>query len=298
MCAVAEADEASLEMMAPSSAISIGDRVEVKVQARGGEDLLWGDVRILIETGGPWEVIDGPHAIAGTQPPAWKVSLVAMEVGELSMPDCAVDVRSSDGSESEVRAQDVPTITVASVLVDENETDPSPLKDPVGVRGFPWEWAPPVLVVVVPLLLFVIWWWRRQRRDGDLESRIELLPPIEELIENIKGLRARIGRDTAGGCCDQLAYGVRRYLERRSGEPAMDMTTFELRLLGRRLGWPDGVQRGVQRAMDVADSVRFGRRPASETQLISVLDVTIEAARQLETHLVPKVDSSDEETGQ
>jgi hypothetical protein len=78
---------------------------------------------------------------------------------------------------------------------------------------------------------------------------------------------------------------MRRYLERQSGRPAEDMTSFELRLMARQLGWPDTVRRGLQEVMAVADSVRFGRLPTAEARLRGVLDLAREIARDLDRQL-------------
>jgi hypothetical protein len=65
------------------------------------------------------------------------------------------------------------------------------------------------------------------------------------------------------------------------------MTSFELRLLARRLGWPEPVQRGIHRVMQVVDGVRFGRRPAAGGELRQAVDVALDTARGLEAHLAP-----------
>ena len=94
-----------------------------------------------------------------------------------------------------------------------------------------------------------------------------MLPPLAELEALASELEERVGREPADGVCDRLAAGLRHYLERRTGEPAEEMTSFELRLLARDRGWPETTQRLVQRVMGVADGIRFGRRPSTDEEL-------------------------------
>jgi hypothetical protein len=94
-----------------------------------------------------------------------------------------------------------------------------------------------------------------------------------------------VGREPADGVCDRLAAGLRHYLERRTGEPAEEMTSFELRLLARDRGWPESARSQVQRVMGFADGTRFGRRPSTDDELHGAISRTLEAARSVEAHL-------------
>jgi hypothetical protein len=256
--------------------------------ARGGEDLMWGDLKVQVEQGGPWEVVDGPQEVVGSRPPTWQLIIVPMQVGELQLPGLETTVRPPDGEPTTVTLADPPQLTVASVLPPGEEVaEPAPLRDPVGVGGFPWEWVLPAGLVLLPLAGVLAWWLRRRRRESAADARPKL-PPFAELETGLKDLAERVGREPSELVCDRLASALRRYLERRCGEPAGEMTSFELRLMARRLAWPGAMQRGLQRAMDVADGVRFGRRPSSEAELHGAIDEALTVGRTLEEHLSPK----------
>jgi hypothetical protein len=105
-------------------------------------------------------------------------------------------------------------------------------------------------------------------------------------------LEKRVGRDPAEGVCDRLAVGLRHYLERRCGEPAEEMTSFELRLLTRKLGWPDSIQRGVQSVMGTTDRVRFGRFPTDEQELRRAIATARDMGVAVEEHLRPDQEES------
>lgn len=278
------ADEPSLELEISQSSVRVGDHVEVLASARGGEGWLWGELTVALEPAGPWELVDGPVAVPETRPPVWKLTLAPMELGDRVVPSIAVSVRSPDGEAVDISSDDKPTVSVVSILSgEEGDAASAPMRDPVGVRGFPWEWILPVAVVLLPLLAGVVWWWRGRGRSGTADQ--PMLAPLAELELVVAELEKRIGREPPAGICDGLAAGLRRYLERRTGEPAEEMTSFELRLLARRRGWPEGAQRLVQRVMELADGVRFGRRPSTDDDLRAAAGGALDTARMVETFL-------------
>lgn len=276
---------AALEVTVSTDSVRIGDRVPVRVAARGGEGLMWGELRVGVEADGPWAVVDGPREAAGARPPVWELVLAPLEVGEISLPALGAGVRGPDGEVEEVGATELPTVNVVSVLPAEEEVQPAPLRDPLGVSGFPWEWVLPLAIPVIGAALAAVWWGSLRRRRGGVAG-IMVLAPFDELIALLDQLRGRIGREPGEGICDRLAAGLRHYLERASSQPAEEMTSFELRLLARKQGWPEDVQRGIQGVMGTVDRVRFGRVAADENELRRAIETSREVARCLEDHLV------------
>lgn len=292
VAATSFAAPAELEVTVSATSPRIGDRVPVRVAARGGEDLMWGELKVGIEAEGPWVVVDGPREIPGARPPVWELVLAPMAVGELSLPDLGAGVRGTDGEVREVAAPELPMVTVASVLPAEEEVQPAPLRDPVGVSGFPWEWVLPAAMPVLGAALALVWWGSRRRaRRGAVG--VMVLAPFDELIALLDRLEERIGREPGESICDRLAGGLRHYLERASSQPAEEMTSFELRLLARQQDWPEDVQRGIQAVMGVADRVRFGRFAADDSELRRAIETSRDVARCLEDHLA--VDDEDPE---
>jgi hypothetical protein len=274
----------ALDVTVPSISPRVGDHVPVRIAARGGEDLLWGELTVAVESGASWAVVDGPREVPGARPPVWEMVLTPMAVGELRLPAISVGVRDADGEADEVTAAEVPTITVLSVLPAEGEAQPAPLRGPVGVSGFPWEWVLPLAVPVLGVAAALAWWGRRRRtRKGG--ALVAQLAPFEELAALLDRLEDRVGREPAESLCDRLAGGLRRYLEHTTLEPAAEMTSFELRLLARRQEWPDPVQRGIHTVMTLSDRVRFGRFPSDEGELRRAIETSREVGRCLEEHL-------------
>ncbi len=284
----------ALDVTAPKGAVSVGDRVFVRVAARGGEELMWGELRVAAEPGGTWEIVDGPREIEGARPPVWELVLAPMAVGEVELPAVSAVVRPPGGEPREIAAVGPPVVSVASVLPADEDIEPAPLRDPLGVSGFPWEWVLPLAVPALGLAAVLAGWRRRRRHAlGFLEA--PPLAPLDELEALLEQLEERVGREPAEGVCDRLAGGLRHFLERRSGRPAEEMTSFELRLLARRLEWPETVRRGVQVVMGVADGIRFGRLPIAESELLGAIETARRTAGGLEEFLTAEEEREIEE---
>jgi hypothetical protein len=206
-----------------------------------------------------------------------------MAVGEEALPEIEVTARPPDSEPQVVTPSQTHRITVASVLPADQEVEPAPLRDPVGVGGFPWEWVLPAAAAAAPLLALLAWWIMRRRSLETGDAAISL-PPIDQLERLLERLMATVGREPAEGVCDRLAQGFRRYLERRSGEPAVEMTSYELRGLARGNRWPETVQRSLQIIMATVDGVRFGRRRIPEAELVGAIEAAADVGRELEGH--------------
>lgn len=282
--AMAAAAAPGLEVAATPAELRVGDRLEVLASARGGDGWLWGELTVALEPGGPWELVDSPVEVPGTRPPAWRLTLVPMALGEQALPSISASARSSDGETAAVTSDEPVTVSVVSIFGgDDEEAAPAPLRDPIGARGFPWEWVLPVAGALIPLFAGAAWLWRGRGRPGAAGRTI--IPPMAELEALASELDERVGHEPADGVCDRLAAGLRHYLERRTGEPAAEMTSFELRLLARRRGWPETAQHLVRRVMELADGIRFGRRPAGDDELRRAIGYALDAARGIEAFL-------------
>ncbi len=295
-CGVA-AEEPTLDVMVSGDTFRVGDRVAIRVVARGGENLLWGELQLAADAEGRWALVEGPREIPEARPPAWEAVVAPLELGELELPSPLAVVRSDDGTTSEVSAAKLPAVTVVSVLPEEGDAEPQPLRDPVGVTGFPWEWVLPLVALLLVPLVGVAWmvFGVSRRLLGQAVSGRPVVSPLDEFEDLLSRLGDRIGREPSEGVCDRLASGLRHYLQRQCGEPAEDMTSFELRLLVRRLGWPEGIQRGIHGVMTTVDRVRFGRIPSDESEMRTILGTSAEAARAIDALLSPEQEAAAEE---
>lgn len=284
--AAARSPAPSLSVAVPPKKLTVGDRLAVRVTAHGKPGLLWGTPEVVAGPQAWWAVVGTPEPVADADPPAWNLTLVPLAVGSLPLPPIRVTVRTPGGAGRAVTAEGAPRVTVVSVLPPGGKVKPAPLADPQGVTGFPWEWIPPLLLALLPLVLagLGLWWWRRRRRRRE-EGEAADLPPLAALLAAIARLDERVGRAPDAAVCDGLAAELRRYLKRRTGRPAAEMTSFELIRLARREAWPRGVQAAVQEALGLADAVRFARRETAAAALRAALQRTAGAAQELDAHL-------------
>ena len=281
---VAAADEPpTLEVMVEPTETRVGDRLRVRVMARGGHDVLWGGLEVGDPDQERWAVAERPREVSGTRPPSWELVLIPLDVGEVQLPPFRVSVRDADGG-AVVAPAILPSITVSSVLPSEGEPEAAPLRDPVGATGFPWEWVGPLLVPFLGIAAVLVAWSRRRRQAGGVLAAKPLTPMVEfdALVER---LEARVGHEPVEGLCDRLAHGMRRYLQRQSMQPAAEMTSYELRQLLRDLGWPDDARRLLPSVMSTADQVRFARVAAGDGEFRSALQSAREVARSIDDHL-------------
>jgi hypothetical protein len=127
-------------------------------------------------------------------------------------------------------------------------------------------------------------WSRRRQQPGGFSAE-KALTPMAEFDALVEHLEKRVGHESIEGLCDRLAHGMRRYLQRQSMHPAADMTSYELRLLVRDLGWPDNARRLLPSVMSTADQVRFARVAAVDGDFRSALHSAREVARSIDDHL-------------
>ncbi|NOZ95625.1 MAG: hypothetical protein GXP47_12945 [Acidobacteria bacterium] len=282
-----------LTLSVPESAFSVGDHVELRLQAGGPSSLLWGkpEVDVSGAAAASWAVVEPPRPVADADPPSWTAVLAPLRTGTLELPPVRVTVRRPDGGTETIPASGGAPVKVVSVLPPGEKVKPAPLADPVGVTGFPWEWVMPVAVAVllVTLLAWALWRWRRRRRGGGAMEPAR--PPLDELRSLVAELAGAVGSEDVETICDRLARGARSYLERSTGEPAGEMTSFEIQRLARRSGWPAAVQLGFRDVLELADRVRFARRSVAESQVRDVLRRLVAAAEALDAWLRPAGES-------
>jgi len=286
---LALAADPALELTAPDEAVTVGDRVTVTIRAVGGEGLVWGDP-VPAPDSRTWAVVRAPAAVPGVEPPAWQMVVAPLATGRLPLPEVSVTVRDGEGRVRQVASTGTGEVTVASVLPPgEEKVEPAPLADPVGVRGFPWEW---VLPIGLPLLVLALlgWWLWRRRRGGAGAGVAATMAPLEELRAVVDTLLGSLGDIPDDTICDRMAGGARRFLERSTGEPVLEMTTFEVLRLARRSGWPTEALRAFQRALELADRVRFARVAATPAELRDALEGLRAGAAVLESWWKPAGD--------
>jgi len=279
------ASEPGLRVDVPGEPAAVGDRLSFLVQATGGEDGLWGQLKVAEDE--DWALVEAPVPVENSVSPSWELTLVPLKTGTIALPGISAGWRPPDGEVQTIEVEKGPEITVASVIPPDGDTEPAALKPPARVMGFPWEWVLPILVVILPVLFLGFLLWRIRSKKREHAAGKQVLPPYEEFRRALVETESALGKIPPEGVCDRLAFILRRYLERRSDHPAGEMTSSELRNLARELKWPAVVQTDLQKIMPLMDRVRFARRPTTEAELRQAIDTARGLARRLEEHYMP-----------
>ena len=174
---------------------------------------------------------------------------------------------SSSGRKLDVRPQDL-ELTVASRLPPGEKPDQlAPKADkPVRIPAWPTKyWI--ALGAGVALVAALVAWLvsRRRRKTANAQAGVPALPPGEELRLALARLAATaedLGDDARDFYSD-LTHVVKRFLERATGEPVLEWTTFETVRRLREKGIEFPRETAFPDLLASADRVKFGKGPAT-----------------------------------
>ena len=263
--------------------VSVGDRVTVTYSARipAGSSLVLetlvtteppegqrppGGAVLEFETPKP-PAVAGKAAADGTVHWTQTVELLPFMAGAVVVPgphfvfEEAPGAGSSDGRRV-VRPPSV-ELSVASRLPKDAKPESLPPKDDRPVRlpsVSPFFWS--ALAVAAALFALGLWWRiRRKRRARGAGPAVPEVPAGEELLAALAALSAEaeaLGEDPRDFYF-RLTHAVKRYLERRLGEPVLEWTTFETlrRLREKGVELPREIAFGE--LLSAADLVKFGK---------------------------------------
>ena len=133
----------------------------------------------------------------------------------------------------------------------------------------------------------LVWWLlRRRKKTAEEKPAVPALPPGEELLAEL----ARLSREADALKGDprtfysKLTHAVKRYLERRLGEPVLEWTTFETLRRLREKGLELPREAAFADLLAAADRVKFGKGAATREEAKRHL----ERARLVHDYLEPR----------
>ncbi len=254
-----------------ADALTVGDQFTLRLKATypaEGEIVL----PALPREWGPFEVLD-QRALPtvenqdGTRTAAREATVTLWTPGAHPTPD--LDVRYRTADDKQTIAVPPLTVTVASVLT-EDDVEKRDLKPQATLpRPFPWPW---VLGGLSLIGLVGVWgwlWYTRWRRSPDAPAApviVDLRPPEEIAYHELDRIAA-IDLPSQGdmkGHYTLIADCLRQYVQGRYHLPALDRTTWELMTMMRRASANrDLIDRGhtglLRELLEEADLVKFAK---------------------------------------
>jgi hypothetical protein len=275
----------SFTAVADKTSVSVGDRVFVTYSAKlpGGASLTL-DALVTPAPdegarppGGAVLEFENPAAPTVTKSKTgdffeWSqtVALFPFTAGTVSVPGPHYLFRESSSSSSgiDVRPPAV-ELSVASRLPKDQKPEQIAPKADKGIRlpAIPakyWIAFGAALALVAGLL----WWWiarRRRRRRAAGVPAAPSLPPGEELRRELDRLAPAVDTldEDARPFFSDLTHAVKRYLERTTGDPVLEWTTFETVRRFREQGFELPANVALPDLLASADRVKFAKVAAT-----------------------------------
>ena len=141
---VGVAGAAELVVSLPAGEVTVGDPVALTVTVPGGS-VSQGELRVPLLDDSTWHLVEAPKRVSGSGS-RWQLTLAPLAVGELLLPVLELVQPTPSGPDRVMATGPETSLTVASILTANDSLEAAPLYEPVGVRGLPWEWTPPVLL--------------------------------------------------------------------------------------------------------------------------------------------------------
>ncbi|MDL2718444.1 MAG: hypothetical protein PT977_11875 [Acidobacteriota bacterium] len=185
---------------------------------------------------------------------------------EVPGPHYSFKESSSSSSWSEVRPPAV-ELTVASRLPPGQKPDEiAPKTDkPVRIPSWPLKYWVALAAGVALVAALVAWLASRRRKSAGAEPGVPAIPPGEELrlaLARLAAVAEGLGDDARGFYSD-LTHAVKRFLERATGEPVLEWTTFETVRRLREKGFEFPREAAFPDLLAGADRVKFGKGAAT-----------------------------------
>jgi len=278
------------------SEITIGDRVHYEIKVVYPKD---GNLVLPSVLGnlGSFEVKDyqasEPKDAGNLKIQTWRFDLSTFTVGKYTIPPQIIEYREGKDTTASI-------FYTQPIELNVKRTSPETVKDiadiaPLAQVSAPTPWLLYGLGGLIALALAIVL-WRVLRKKSPAFAVKPQLPPFEEAIEGIAGLKdlSLIRQNRSREFCFGLSEILRRYVSRRFGVDALESTTSEFLDKARNLPVTAAQKQWLAEFCDKTDVVKFANALMLESDAGALLSATEAFARQTK----PREDAPSNEAAQ
>jgi hypothetical protein len=286
----AAAEQVSVEARAVPSKATVGDEVRliVRVERPKAYSVEPPSDKLALA---PFEVkrvevspvATGKNRVVDT----FTLTLTAFQTGELTVPSFSLTTNDGSGKTGRVSTAPVPVKieSVAGKLT--GKEDIKPIKGPLSLDlgAFRTAVLGSAAALLSLLLAFLVVRRRRRRTTVDPET---LLPPHERALREFERLQAKgwLEAGEAKAYYGELSGILRRYLERRFGVDALELTSAETLARLKEKELPRSVIDRVREVFETADLAKFAKQVPAQVageRARTALMEAVESTRPVET---------------
>lgn len=264
------------------SEITIGDRVHYEIKVVYPKE---GRLELPSVLGnlGAFEVKDyqasEPKDAGNLRIQTWRFDISTFTVGKYTLPPQIIEYREGKDTAAQV-------YYTQPIEINVKRTSPETVKDiadiaPLAPVEAPTPWLLYGLGGALALALALVL-WRMLRKKAPVAAAKPALPPFEEAMEALAGLKdlSLIRQNRAREFCFALSEILRRYLSRRYGIDALESTTAEFLGKARTLPVTPAQKQWLAAFCEKTDLVKFANAPLLESDAGALLGETGDFVRQ------------------
>lgn len=264
------------------SEITIGDRIQYEIKVVYPKD---GRLELPSVLGnlGSFEVKEyqasDPREADGLLIQTWHFNLSTYTVGKYTIPPQLVEYR--HGTDTTAALYYTQPIEINVI-----RTSPETVKDIADIATLaevepqtPWlAYGLAGAAVLIAVLLL----WRRFRRKAPPQAAKPALPPFEEAMAKLAGIKdlSLIRQNRAREFCFIQSEALRRYIDRRFGIDSLESTTAEFAAKSRTLPVTQAQKEWLIASSEAADLIKFANAPLLESEASALIARTEEFLRQ------------------
>ena len=252
---LAQAGAPTIEIHPSTANVSIGERFQVKVEARGSGSAFEFPKQI---NDGAVELVQSNLAGALSNSVTYDAQVFAIGA-EARIPEIEVHYKAEDGSEGTVKSAPFALNVVSTI--DPNEKTPAPADYapplPVLVSRAFWVASSIAGALLIAALVLLIRRLRFPKKPVD-PSITPAITPEEEALAGLDRLAAARGSVDPKAFYIQIIQILKQYLERRLSAPILEMTSTETLSFVKTHSWTSPHAAAMRDLVTSADLVKFG----------------------------------------